>query len=396
MIIGLSEVSIAQYITRVDIITGMNFSIVIIFCIAQIIVLIIILSIRRFRNYVNLFLAAILVIILLKFLYYLVYFSGFIDKESSWLYSIRFLQAMPPAILWFYATAIISGSFFMRKRMLLHAIPLLVGFIFFIPLMLKSFFPDLISFSLVNYNKWFGLIFSEVTGLLFIVYSQAIFRSFYTFYGANKSLKACLFDFTNQHLTLLKMLSVMMNIYSLILISGGFIAFYANTIPTLFDYLDTGFLILLSYLMIFIMVSTPKVIHYKYSSIPKSHKLLKYEKSGLSRKEAIEDMKEMNNWMETEKPFLNSSLSLGDMIEKLHIPGHIISEVLNGLLNQNFYDYINNYRIEEFKKLANLKTNTNETNLNLAFKSGFNSKTTFNTAFKKFTKQTPSQFRSEI
>ena len=100
--------------------------------------------------------------------------------------------------------------------------------------------------------------------------------------------------------------------------------------------------------------------------------------------------------METEKPFLDSSLSLAEMTEKLHLPGHIISEVLNGLLNQNFYDYINNYRIEEFKKLAYLKTNTNETNLNLAFKSGFNSKTTFNTAFKKFTKQTPSKFRSEI
>ncbi len=118
----------------------------------------------------------------------------------------------------------------MRKRMLLHAIPLLVGFVFFIPLMLKSFFPDLISFSLVNYNKWFGLIFSEATGLLFIVYSQAIFRSFYTFYGANKSLIACLLDFTHQHLTLLKMLSVMMNVYALILIGGGFIAFYANNV----------------------------------------------------------------------------------------------------------------------------------------------------------------------
>ena len=73
---------------------------------------------------------------------------------------------------------------------------------------------------------------------------------------------------------------------------------------------------------------------------------------------------------------MDSSLSLADMTEKLHLPGHIISEVLNGLLNQNFYDYINNYRIEEFKRLSNLKTKANEKNLNLAFESGFNSKTT--------------------
>lgn len=187
-----------------------------------------------------------------------------------------------------------------------------------------------------------------------------------------------------------------MNVYGIIMISGGFIAFYDDTIPTLFDYLDTGFLIILSYIMIFILVSIPKVIHYKYSSLPKSDRLLKYEKSNLSRNEALEYMNDMNKWMESDKPFLNSNLSLADFTEKLHLPGHIISEVLNGLLKQNFYDYVNNYRIEEFKKLASEKSKHKETNLSLAFESGFNSKTTFNTAFKKFTNQTPTEFRSEI
>lgn len=374
----------------------MNFSTIIAFCIAQLIVLMSILSIKRFRNYVNLFLAGILAIMVFKFFYYFIYFNGFIDINNYWIYSIRFLQAMVPALLWFYASAIISGSIIIRKRMLLHAIPLLIGFVFFIPLLIKSLFPDLISNSMFSYNKWFGLIFSEVGGVLYIVYSQVIFRSFYKIYGVNKSLKDCLLDFTYQHLTLLKVMSVMMNIYALVLFFGGFIAFYSPSIPTLFDYLDTGFLILLSYLMIFIMVSIPKVIHYKYSKLLKTDKLLKYEKSSLTRKEAIEHMHEMNNWMQTEKAFLNNNLSLGDMTEKLHLPGHIISEVLNGLLNQNFYDYINNYRIEEFKRLASMKINSKETNINLAFDSGFCSKTTFNTAFKKLTNQTPSQFRSGL
>ena len=80
----------------------------------------------------------------------------------------------------------------------------------------------------------------------------------------------------------------------------------------------------------------------------------------------------------------------------MHLPGYIISEVLNGLLKQNFFDYINNYRIEEFKRLASMPENSKETNLSLAFVSGFNSKTAFNTAFKKFTGHTPSQFRSGL
>ena len=87
---------------------------------------------------------------------------------------------------------------------------------------------------------------------------------------------------------------------------------------------------------------------------------------------------------------------MADLTEQMQLPGHIISEVLNGLLKQNFYDYINNYRIEEFKKLAELPENASETNLNIAFSAGFNSKTTFNTAFKKFTSQTPTQFRNKL
>jgi AraC-like DNA-binding protein len=351
---------------------------------------------KRFRNLVNLLLGAIMVAIFLKFIYYFFYFRGFFADYPQLIYFVRFLQVLPTPFLWFYASAIITGSIIFRKKMLLHAIPLVIGFVFFIPLIINNYNPDLIPHSLSIYNKRFGLVFAEFGGLLFIVYSRFIFREIIKIYGANISLKDCLFDFTYPHLTLVKVLSIMMNVYALVLISGGFIAFYSEGIPTYFDYTDTGFLIVLSYLMIFILVSTPKVIHYNYYKIPKSDKLLKYEKSSLSRIEAMEYVKEMNNWMESEKPFLDSNISLGNFTEKLHLPGHIISEVLNGLFKQNFYDYVNNYRIEEFKRLSEISGNISETNLNIAFEAGFNSKTTFNTAFKKFTKQTPSEFRSSL
>ncbi len=374
----------------------MDFANVIIFCIAQILILIGILNLKRFRNHVNLFLGAILILILIKFIYYLLYFYGIFDEDSTLIYLIRFFQASPPPFLWFYSSAIISGSIIFRRNMLLHAIPMLIGLIFFIPQLIETFKPGYIPWSVEEYNRWYGLVFAEIGGLLFIVYSQFIFRELVKIYGANKGIIDCLLDFSNQHLTLLKVLSIMMNIYALILIIGGFIDFHTHSTPTLLDYLDTGFLILLSYLMIFILISIPKVIHYKYSNLPKTDKLLQYDKSSLSRADAMAYMREMNQWMENEKPYLNPNLALGDLTERMHLPGHIISEVLNGLLKQNFYDYINNYRIEEFKLLASKHENGKETNLNLAFDSGFNSKTTFNTSFKKFTGQTPSQFRSSI
>ena len=372
----------------------MNYSIVVAVSIVQLTLLLAILSLKRFRNYVNLFLAAILILMLLKFIYYFLFFRGFFGQHPLLEYIIRILQPSPPPFLWLYCSAIITGSIIFRKRMLLHAIPVTTGLLFFIPLILKAVSPDLFRGDLLNYNRWYGLIMAEMGGILFIVYSQYIFRSMFRIYSAGTGFLKGLFDFTHQHLTLLKTLSVMMNVYALILIVGGFMAFFSDRGALIFGYLDAGFLIALSYMMVVILVSVPKVIHYKYSRLADSDKLLKYEKSGLGRQEAMEYMREMNGWMETEKPYLDANLSMADFTEKLHLPGHIISEVLNGLMKQNFYDYINNYRIEEFKKLALRSDNVKVTNLNLAFEAGFNSKTTFNTAFKKFTGQTPSEFRS--
>lgn len=374
----------------------MDYSLIIAFCIAQVLVLMGILALRQFRNRVNILLGTILVIVLFKFIFYFFYFRGLFENYPHLIYSIRLLQALPPPFIWLYAYAIINGSIIFRRGMMLHFIPQGIMALFFIPLILDTLNTNQLGFSMFQYNRLYGLVFAELGGLLFFIYSKRIFKELRKIHGANMNLLQCLLTSQQQHLTLLKVLSIMMNVYALILIFGGFIAFYAPDTPTYFDYFDTGFLIILSYMMVFILISTPKVIHYKYSDLAKTDKLLKYERSSLSRDEAMKYMREMNSWMEQEKPYLNSSLSLGDFTEKLHLPGYIVSEVMNGLMKQNFYDYINNYRVEEFKRISQNPENLNETNLNLAFDAGFNSKTTFNTAFKKFTNKTPSEFRAML
>ncbi|MFA8436978.1 MAG: helix-turn-helix domain-containing protein, partial [Marinifilaceae bacterium] len=62
----------------------------------------------------------------------------------------------------------------------------------------------------------------------------------------------------------------------------------------------------------------------------------------------------------------------------------------------NFNDYINQFRVEEFKRLLQDPQFSKETLLAVAFEAGFNSKTTFNTAFKKFTGMTPSEYRRSL
>lgn len=120
----------------------------------------------------------------------------------------------------------------------------------------------------------------------------------------------------------------------------------------------------------------------------------KYEKSGLTREKAMDYLNQLLQIMEIEKPYRDSELTLGQLAEKISISPHNLSEILNTQLNQNFFDFVNNYRVEEAKQNLVDPAKQNIKILSIAFDAGFNSKTTFNTIFKKQTKLTPSEFRS--
>jgi AraC-like DNA-binding protein len=84
---------------------------------------------------------------------------------------------------------------------------------------------------------------------------------------------------------------------------------------------------------------------------------------------------------------------LMDLAEQVSIPYRALSEVINNKLKQNFYDFINSYRIHESKKLLSEKTERLKTILEVLYEVGYNSKSSFNSAFKKFTGMTPTEYR---
>ena len=118
-----------------------------------------------------------------------------------------------------------------------------------------------------------------------------------------------------------------------------------------------------------------------------------------NRKKIIEDKKlefiktELLNLMQTEKPFLDCELSLIKLASKLNLTSHQLSYAINSSFNENFYQFVNRYRIEEAKKLLNAPEMNHLNLVGIAFEVGFNSKTVFNTTFKKVTGTTPSQFK---
>jgi len=92
------------------------------------------------------------------------------------------------------------------------------------------------------------------------------------------------------------------------------------------------------------------------------------------------------------KPYLNPDLSLRDLAKQIDIHPNHLSWLLNKSIGLNFNEFINQYRIEAFKSNAKAQENENLTIEGLAYESGFNSKTVFNTYFKRETGLTPRQF----
>jgi AraC-like DNA-binding protein len=121
----------------------------------------------------------------------------------------------------------------------------------------------------------------------------------------------------------------------------------------------------------------------------------KYEKSTLTPETADLYFKKLISFMETEKPFLNSNLTLPELANCITIPVHHLSQVINEKLSQNFFEFINSYRVEEAKKRLIAPEYQNYNILSIGLDSGFNSVSAFNAAFKKIAKITPSQYRNE-
>lgn len=118
----------------------------------------------------------------------------------------------------------------------------------------------------------------------------------------------------------------------------------------------------------------------------------KYKTSGLNLEIAESIKKRLLKIMEDEKPFLESDLNITKLSYSLSISPSYLSQVINEKLERNFYDLINFYRIEEAKRRLIDPAYKNLTVLTIAYDVGFNSKSTFNTSFKKYMNLTPSQY----
>jgi len=121
----------------------------------------------------------------------------------------------------------------------------------------------------------------------------------------------------------------------------------------------------------------------------------RYEHSTLTSHDLSEYGQKLIQYLKKDKPYTDSDLKLKDIAQFLELPSHQISQVINTELKCNFYTLINRYRIDDAKRLLVDPDKQHLNIIEIAYEIGFNSKSAFNTAFKKNTGMAPSQYKKQ-
>ena len=102
---------------------------------------------------------------------------------------------------------------------------------------------------------------------------------------------------------------------------------------------------------------------------------------------------QLNELIAKEELYLEPDMNLGKMAKRLNISSHQLSYVINNGYNLTFNNFVNKFRVEKAKQLLVNRDLNRYSIVGIAYESGFNSKTSFNTMFKKITGQTPSEYK---
>jgi AraC-like DNA-binding protein len=103
---------------------------------------------------------------------------------------------------------------------------------------------------------------------------------------------------------------------------------------------------------------------------------------------------ELKRYMTEKEPFLDPSLTIQELSNQINIPVRDLSILINHHMDQHFFDFVNEYRIQKAMNILKDQSKSQLTVLEILYEVGFNSKSSFNTSFKKYTSLTPTAYRN--
>ena len=313
-------------------------------------------------------------------------------------------------VIFCYTQSLLNPSFTFTKKQLLHFIP---GIIYLIYIILLWIYDKFIFKSYYFYANGMDKDFDDWYQKLGLISMIAYFILSLRYYNLYKKLIYQVTSYADS--ILFKWIKTYLIAFLIMLllpvIFDGFAYFY----PNLNSYTGTWwFFLLFSFIMYYIAItgySNPvnSTIPFKFSESNNHQIFLLSENNSAIEEESVIDIdyetfsetnsNEIDLWkskiqtlIQYESLYSNPELTLSDIAKKLDTNISIISKTINQGFRMNFNDFINNYRIEEIKKAFDNDEHKKSTLLGIAFDCGFNSKATFNRAFKKNTGFSPKQY----
>ncbi len=326
---------------------------------------------------------------------------------SAWLFLLAIDYGNIAVTTLFYEVTIIPASFFLfnpsfylysrsltheefklKWTQLLHLVP----YVFF-ELSNHYYTPSFnINVFFINDNKlWIRLLFAISFIVSLIIYNTL---SIAAVHKHRKNLKNEFSSISqNQNLSWLLFIIILYSIYVFTATALGIFGFFYNNLELskVFNYSAT---LMLTVILGFYGIRQDEI--YKRNSKNKSINLTdeRYSNSKLTtdRKEQIETR--ILAYFKVKTPYHNSELSMVLLSEELNIPKHQITEVLNTNIGKNFFQFVNEYRVEAVKQKLSDASNNKYSIEAIGYDCGFSSKSSFFSVFKNITRQTPLQFKT--
>ena len=308
---------------------------------------------------------------------------------------ITFLQ-LPTFYL--YVLSVCYLDFKIKPKHLIHIIPFLIANLILLPRFYGVNLTDKISFleknsSLIEiqFNHIFFhtlIVFYIIIVFLVLKKAKKIYLENYT--GASIKSLHWLFQFTIA-LSLFYSFALLKNIFKF------------STYTNFSEWLKIGLFLFELFIIswyLFKALNNPTLFRNIDSKLKLVNEYISEEKKNkthnVNEKEFNLELSKLKQYMTEEKPYLNPSLTIQDISNSIEIPVRDLSLLINHKLNQHFYDFVNSYRIENAMTILRDTTKSKVTILEILYEVGFNSKSSFNTAFKKHTNTTPTAYRKNL
>ena len=315
-----------------------------------------------------------------------------LSSSPNWFFIGSLGYALNGPLLYLYVISIIRSDFTLGSRHRWHLLPLVVYFLFLI----FAFYSQthMQKVALIDLYQ-FDLDWQFVTMDTLIKSSRFAYfiMSIYLINKYREQLKDYQSSIENIDLTWLKILVLGFALVSLV---GVLLSI--SKVVNLFYTVDISlqiFLGLTTYYANLILVCF--LLFFSAANISSVAKVKDQSKSSYEDYEANEEyVDRVIKFMDDEKPYLKSNITLDTLSELIDVPARELTALLNGHFKMNYYEFINNYRIKEAKLILAQDVNQEKTISDVFLAVGFNSKSVFNTFFKKNVGVTPTDFRKQI